>query len=406
MDSTESDFSFSELFFSHTDRRGYIVSGNTVFQRISEFEWEDLLNHPHNVIRHADMPRGVFHLFWKKLLTDKPIGAFVKNRSKSGKYYWVFALAVPVEEGFLSIRMKPTGRLFQIIKEKYKKLQTNERQNKLSPEASQEMLLADLLELGFPDYETFMIEAFLECIQEREKELNRPLITALINLQSLQEFASSITEKANKALNAYKETAFVPLNLEIHTNQIGADAAPLAVVAAKYDSIAKEVQEGMQGFNRSSKIVFEKVIKSKFDICSAVLQDEMFHYFQTENGDYSFDVGTEMNTLKSLRLNSLKNSIQSLKGIEDELRRFKKSCDDLKTLSMGLEIIRLMGRIEIVKLEGQVIELEAMIGILHQFRELLSTELRSIEDLGQKLNRLTASLISDPFFSDITEKTG
>jgi aerotaxis receptor len=83
----ESPFHISELFFSKTDKRGVIKSGNNVFVRVSEFDEVDLLEKPHNIIRHPDMPRTVFKLLWDTIQGGNPIGAYVKNKSKSGAYY-------------------------------------------------------------------------------------------------------------------------------------------------------------------------------------------------------------------------------------------------------------------------------------------------------------------------------
>ena len=55
----EVPFTFEELFFSRTDWRGVILAGNSVFQRVSLYDWDELIQKPHNVIRHPDMPKGV-----------------------------------------------------------------------------------------------------------------------------------------------------------------------------------------------------------------------------------------------------------------------------------------------------------------------------------------------------------
>ena len=68
----ESFFGFDELIFSRTDQRGVIVSGNTVFQRMCERPWTDLIGAPHRLIRHPDMPRGFFYLFWGLLKQGLP----------------------------------------------------------------------------------------------------------------------------------------------------------------------------------------------------------------------------------------------------------------------------------------------------------------------------------------------
>ena len=55
------------MFYSRTDERGVIIEGNSVFRRISGYMWEELKGAPHKVVRHPDMPKGVFQLYWDKL---------------------------------------------------------------------------------------------------------------------------------------------------------------------------------------------------------------------------------------------------------------------------------------------------------------------------------------------------
>ena len=83
----EASFAFEELFYSRTDPRGVIRSGNDVFQRISGFEWPELIGAPHRIVRHPDTPRAVFRILWDAIQKGNPMGAYVKNRTKSGEFY-------------------------------------------------------------------------------------------------------------------------------------------------------------------------------------------------------------------------------------------------------------------------------------------------------------------------------
>jgi len=96
-----------ELFFSTTDRRGVIRSGNSVFVRVSHYSLDELTGSPHSLVRHPDMPAGAYRLMWDRLLAGRPMGAYVKNLARDGSYYWVFATITPLGEGFLSVRMAP-----------------------------------------------------------------------------------------------------------------------------------------------------------------------------------------------------------------------------------------------------------------------------------------------------------
>ena len=63
----ESFFKLNELFFSHTNKKGHIIYGNDVFNRVSDYEFDELRGKAHSIVRHPDMPKAVFKLFWQTL---------------------------------------------------------------------------------------------------------------------------------------------------------------------------------------------------------------------------------------------------------------------------------------------------------------------------------------------------
>lgn len=99
-----------DLFFSTTDRRGVITSVNSVFEKISVYTEEELIGKPHNLLRHPEMPRGLFAIVWERLLAGKPAVAYVQNLAKDAAPYWVLATMTPLGEGFLSVRSAPRDR--------------------------------------------------------------------------------------------------------------------------------------------------------------------------------------------------------------------------------------------------------------------------------------------------------
>lgn len=74
---------------SKTDSRGIITYGNEYFTKISGYKESELIGSPHNILRHPDMPKAIFHLMWKYLKNGRNIMAVVKNLSKNGDHYWV-----------------------------------------------------------------------------------------------------------------------------------------------------------------------------------------------------------------------------------------------------------------------------------------------------------------------------
>lgn len=173
-------FATSELFFSTTDRRGVIRSGNDVFTRISGYKESELIGFAHSKVRHPAMPHSVFQLFWNTIEAGDTIAAYVKNRAKDGRYYWVMAVAAPIENGFLSVRLKPTSPLLSTVEKVYAKVRDIElsgRDRGLSKEKfiaeGTAVLFKELSELGFADYPAFMHHALSTEMVSRQKELGR-----------------------------------------------------------------------------------------------------------------------------------------------------------------------------------------------------------------------------------------
>ncbi|RXJ82561.1 PAS domain-containing protein [Arcobacter sp. F2176] len=97
---------------SETDSKGNIIFANEEFCSIAEYELNDLIGKPHNIIRHDDMPKAAFKDLWETVKNNKVWQGFVKNKTKSGGFYWVCATIYPYknekgEQCFMSCRRKP-----------------------------------------------------------------------------------------------------------------------------------------------------------------------------------------------------------------------------------------------------------------------------------------------------------
>ena len=81
---------------SKTDAKGVIQYVNDKFCEISGFTREELINHNHNVIRHPDMPSETFKNLWKTIQSKKVFKATIKNKTKSGGFYFVDTSIMPI----------------------------------------------------------------------------------------------------------------------------------------------------------------------------------------------------------------------------------------------------------------------------------------------------------------------
>ncbi|WP_113895063.1 PAS domain-containing protein [Aliarcobacter vitoriensis] len=100
---------------SQTDEKGVIQFANDDFCEIAEYSIDELIGKPHNIVRHPDMPKSAFEDLWNTIKNDEIWTGYVKNSTKSGGYYWVFATIYPTilnngKKGYLSCRKKASEK--------------------------------------------------------------------------------------------------------------------------------------------------------------------------------------------------------------------------------------------------------------------------------------------------------
>jgi aerotaxis receptor len=136
---------------SSSDLQGNILFCNQTFERISGYGYDELVNQPHNILRHPEMPKQAFGMLWSALKAGKPWMGVVKNRCKNGDHYWVSAYITPIKEngiiqGYESVRTKVDKDIVERADKVYQRLNKG-----LTPVSATEKLwnnYADIFILG------------------------------------------------------------------------------------------------------------------------------------------------------------------------------------------------------------------------------------------------------------------
>jgi PAS domain S-box-containing protein len=93
---------------SKSDPNGVITYVNDEFCKISEYSKEELIGQSHNIIRHPDNPPSLFKELWQTIKDEKSIWkGVIRNRSKSGKSYYVNSTIKPI--------LDPKGNIVEYI---------------------------------------------------------------------------------------------------------------------------------------------------------------------------------------------------------------------------------------------------------------------------------------------------
>jgi len=160
-------FNDREMIISKSDLSGRVTYANRCFMRVANYSETQVLGQQHSLIRHPDMPRGVFRLLWDTLQQNREFFGLVKNMNSDGDFYWVFANITPDRDlkgnitGYYSVRRPAPASAVRVIEPVYRRMleiERNEPKNE-APLAS----LAYLMELPAQEglsYDQFILNLY------------------------------------------------------------------------------------------------------------------------------------------------------------------------------------------------------------------------------------------------------
>ena len=117
-----------DIIVSKGNEAGDIIYANPIFFKIAGYTQGEMLDQPHSMIRHPDMPKIIFSYLWSSLKDKEDVKTFVKNMTKDGSFYWVYAhvRAATNPDGtlrnYVSTRKTMSPKAREIIEPLYKKI--------------------------------------------------------------------------------------------------------------------------------------------------------------------------------------------------------------------------------------------------------------------------------------------
>jgi aerotaxis receptor len=304
-----------ELFFSTTDRRGVITSGNSVFERVSGYTLDELVGSPHNIVRHPDMPGAAFAIMWRRLAEGSPMAAYVANRTKAGATYWVFATVTPVPDGYLSVRVAPRSSLLPRVRELYAAVARFEADARAAGMTRAEAAAAGvgdltrrLADLGYDSYEDLMDEALplevaarAHLIRERLERpgaggpagsllvaahlLHEDLAGVIDRLDEYGRLASALADTASEALMGAQQLRGTVAAARGAGEHAAAVAPVLGSVATAMDGLAEQARESLESLVSDLRSTAELVARLRFQAALSGLHNDMAAAFAAEMVD-------------------------------------------------------------------------------------------------------------------------
>ncbi len=345
--SGEMPFELHEVFVSRTDSRGVIQAGNEVFRRTSGFEWSELTGAPHKIVRHPDMPKGVFHIVWDTLKRGEAIGVYVKNRSKGGEFYWVYAVMVPCEDGYISARFKPSSEMLGKIEKLYAAQLMREKEEGVDPAKSAEWFLSQLVDQGFPDYARFMSHSLSEELISRDTKLSRAEDEGISRFRQMQSAANQLTDQTDQLICEFEMTEIIPHNMRVIASRLEPNGGPISTLSTNYGGMSREMSSWFEthvvGEESNFSTIKGTVAQSMFMKCMARILLECARELETEQAKQgNMDLEQERVRLVELANTYGAKSEAGQNQVAEETYRIFDACKKMNRHMLGLSTTRVM----------------------------------------------------------------
>jgi aerotaxis receptor len=432
------EFSVDELFFSITDTRGVILAWNEVFVRVSAYSPEEIQGRPHNIIRHPHMPRGAFHLLWETIQAGRTFSGYVKNLAKDGAYYWVYTVVLPIADGYLSIRFKPTGPMREAAVEGLYRdtlaheeaLKTGGMSTADTARAGAAFIREKITALGFTSYETFSQHAFAEEMRHRDEALKQagraeppghletgasPQARELADLYPVARKASlalntlfhkldvfatlsgELRKKARSVLEVTEDFHLNAMNANIAAQRLGAQAVALGTVATFLGHYGQVLALEIGELDRQITLTTDATEATTSAIAEARLQIEMILYFMRELGRLD-DAGESALRLRHLsRLerafaSTLRQAREQIRALQVRVPEIRIHNETLLTTVLRLEMTQVSGLTE----AARVLEGTDLRDMFASFRAEIAEVRTDLENLGNATEELARLVDTTP----------
>ena len=386
----EIPFRFEELFYSRTDGRGVIVAGNTIFQRVSGLEWERLVGAPHKVVRHPDMPKSLFRILWDTIGKGQPMGAYVKNRGANGGWYWVYAIILPLGDGYLSVRMKPSSPVFEKVREAYATIRAREAAPNFDIEEGARMLRGMSSQWGFADYTNFIAYALGQELGARDRVLGRPQEPRTRILVGLNESLERAAAEQSALLRSFEALQSIPNNMRLVASRLEPSGGPVSAISENYKASSVGISDRLRSFVGGEGNLCERmsreVARALFLLGAARILEEMIESFKSETPHPTLNWAAERTLLEQLARDCSANARVALSSGVDAAAALSRSSADIRRQMLGLDTIRVLGRVECGRMREQGGGLSAAIDQLDSFHADIKGRLEALMSLSESIS--------------------
>jgi hypothetical protein len=334
---------------------------------------------------------------WRTIQAGEPCVAYVRNKTEDGRGYWVIATILPLEDGYLSVRIKPTSPLFATIRGLYAQLLLAERNEGLSIEASEARLLAELAKLGFADYTSFMHHALFTEFRARELTKNHLMVPYFNENDKIRASLDSTAKHQEELIRNFDRLRDLPTNMRIIASRLEPSGGPISAISDIYNATSNELFQEISDFAEGKKSLCRRM-QTSFEISTftklcSLLMAEVIDRTRTEDLSGSgIDHAAEATILGNLGASYGAQERATLIEAEQMANAMNRASSDLRRSMLGLDTIRVMGRVESGRLGAEGNRIGATIDQIDTCHSGIIGLLQKIMDNARIINAGVSSL--------------
>jgi len=295
-----------------------------------------------------------------------------------------------------------------IVKNLYKKLKEIEEETG-SMEESYKELIESLKAMGYSDYDSFMTEALIEEMKDKDTALDREIpkekfTDKLANLydiyrtsKKIENIYKTLFNKVNSFVTLEKELenkfkyiyeitdelSLIALNSSVESYKLGSTGASFFVVSSEIKKDSERIGKLVSGLRNDMRQLLNIVKSSVLYINISRLEIFTIIYFINEiveDVEKGIDINENMienlmDLLKALK-SSASKTIQLAVDLEDYLKKTLNYIDEIESIIKELHYIQLNGLVESARLGEQKFSI-----IFNQVKELVENTTKLIEEI-------------------------